>query len=128
MTRLLPEQGRIFHSNHYLSDELRGEERSIGDRLRNSEIRYRRIAELADPVSGPMSRERIAGIMRDRQDPENAISVEFDDRHEFGEYMTVCGVIAEPEAGLLWVSAGPPSQRPYAAFGFQGADLPDHIL
>ena len=128
MVRLLPEQGRIFHSNHYLAEELRTEERSVGDRLRNSEIRYRRIAELADPASGVVSRGRIAEIMRDRQDPENAISVELDDRHEFGEYMTVCGVIAEPEAGLLWVSAGPPSQHPYAAAGFRGADLPDHTL
>lgn len=128
MVRLLPEHGRIFHSNHYLAEGFRGEERSVGDRLKNSEIRYRRIVELADAEAGPVSRARVAEIMRDRQDPENAISVEFDDRHEFGEYMTVCGVLAEPEMGLLWVSAGPPSASPYVAFGFQGADLPDHIL
>ena len=127
VSRLEPRSGRLFHSNHYLSSELAGAERSEGGRLRNSEIRYDRIRELAGD-GDPVSRERVAEVMRDRQDPRNAISVEFEDTHDFGEYMTVCGVMAEPEAGLLWVSAGPPSQHPFVPVGFSGAPVPGTTL
>ncbi|MDI6022172.1 C45 family autoproteolytic acyltransferase/hydrolase [Leucobacter sp. UT-8R-CII-1-4] len=128
MTRLEPIEGRLFHSNHYLASELQDAEKSDGDRLMNSEIRYQRMTELAGPGTAPVSLERLVEVMRDRHDPLNAISVEAGDSHEFGEYMTVCGVIAQPEAALLWVSAGPPSSNPYRPVGFEGAELPMRML
>lgn len=128
MAKLEPIDGRLFHSNHYLASELQDAELSDGDRLLNSEIRYQRMHELAGPGTGRMSIERLAEVMRDRHDPRNAISVEAGDSHEFGEYMTVCGVIAQPEAALLWVSAGPPSSNRYLPVGFTGAVLPEQTL
>lgn len=129
VVRITSDAGRLFHSNHYLLPDFAEDERSEGQRLANSRIRYRRIAELAaETPDGEVTVPRVAEIMRDRQDPQNALSVEQGDRDAFGDYMTVCGVIAEPEAGRLWVSAGPPSQHPYAAVGFSGASLPDALV
>lgn len=128
MRSLLPERGMLFHSNHYLSEEFAADERSEGERLHNSHVRYERITELAQSAADGISLASVAAIMRDREDPVNAISVEFEDTHDFGEYMTVCGIIAQPELGMLWVSDGPPSQERYAPVAFEGVDVPDALL
>jgi len=127
---LLPRDGVLVHSNHYLADDLVAEEASRGEYLENSRVRLARIRSLVGAVEGRLGPAEMARIMRDRADAPDALSVEARDLPDEiappeGHYMTVCAVIAAPGKGRMWVTAGPPSRAVYVPYTF--AHLPQEL-
>ncbi|WP_232663979.1 C45 family autoproteolytic acyltransferase/hydolase [Pseudonocardia sp. TRM90224] len=120
---LRPVDGLLSHTNHYLAPELADEERSVEKYLRNSRTRHERVSGLLREHHGAITPEVMGSIMRNRDDAPDALSVQERDDPDRGDtapehYMTVTGVIAEPAAGRMWVTAGPPSQAAYVEYSF----------
>ena len=115
--RLTPTDGRLIHSNHFLSPELLGEERaSAGDQL-NSQQRLARLQQLIDGDFGNLDVDRLKGYLRDRQNYPDPICIEPGDPGQ-GDEMTVASVITEPGRRCFWAAVGPPSQNPYQRYSF----------
>lgn len=116
---LHPVDGLLAHSNHYVSERLAHHEQTSW--LENSVIRLNRVQELL-VVTDALDARSMAVILRDRDDPRNALSIHpEDDGVDDGtgsRNMTVTSVIAEPALGRIWVSAGPPSRAGYRSYGF----------
>jgi isopenicillin-N N-acyltransferase-like protein len=115
--RLIPTDGRLIHSNHFLSPELLGEERSCAGDQMNSQKRLSRLQQLIDGEFGSLDVDRLKGYLRDRQTYPDAVCLEPGDPGQ-GDEMTVASVIAEPAGGCLWAAVGPPSRNRYQRYSF----------
>ncbi len=119
---LRPVAGLLAHSNHYLSERLRSFERTPW--LENSEIRLSRMLTLLGDAE-QLDPQGMAAILRDRDDPENALSIHPEDSGPAdgagSRNTTVTSVIAEPAHGRIWVSDGPPSRSRYRSYAFAEA-------
>lgn len=115
--RLTTTDGRLIHSNHFLSPDVLGEERaSTGDQI-NSQQRLARMQQLIDGEFGSLDVDRLKGYLRDRQTYPDAVCIEPGDPGQ-GDEMTVASVIAEPAGGCLWAAVGPPSRNAYQRYSF----------
>jgi len=115
--RLTSTDGRLIHSNHFLSPELLGEERATpGDQM-NSLQRQIRLQQLIDGEYGSLDVDRLKGYLRDRQTYPDAVCIEPEDPGQ-GDEMTVASVIAESAGGCLWAAVGPPSRNQYQRYSF----------
>ena len=112
--------GTLAHSNHYVHPELQECERADEVWLANSRRRLARMRALLSEQYGKLDPPAIAEILRDRHDAPDALSVLASDVAQPGEtpYMTVTSVIAEPAAGRIWVTPGPPSEARYTEYSF----------
>lgn len=122
LAELRPVDGVLTHANHYMSPQLLDEERAKPSSLRNSRARQRRIDMLMTERAGDLSPQSVSAIMRDREDAPDALSRTAQDCDQanpsWAEEITVASFIAEPSAGRMWVSAGPPSESPYYEYSF----------
>jgi isopenicillin-N N-acyltransferase-like protein len=115
--RLIPTDGRLIHSNHFLSPELLGEERaSTGDKM-NSQQRLLRLQQLIDGEFGSLDADKLKSFLRDRQTYPDPICIEPGDLGQ-GDEMTVVSVIAEPASRCIWAAVGPPSRNRYQRYSF----------
>jgi len=118
---LEPEDGLLVHSNHYLADDLTGEERAEPARLENSRTRLDRIRVLLAGRRGELDAGSVADVFRDRATLPHAICVLPEDR-EGVDTITFASVVAEPGKGRVWVCSGPPSENDYRCFSFAGGE------
>lgn len=116
-----PEDGLLAHSNHYVAEELAGEERADPSGLENSRTRLDRIRQLLASRRGELDARAVAELFRDRANFPHALCVLPGDR-EGTDTITFASVIAEPSRGRMWVSSGPPSESDYACFSFADGD------
>ncbi|GIN95665.1 acyl-CoA--6-aminopenicillanic acid acyl-transferase [Siminovitchia terrae] len=121
---LKPKDGILAHANHYLSNELANEERSKGYLLNNSKIRQQRMEQLLLEKKGEITVEILKEIMRDRENYPNCLCQAPGDESmqapgdSGGDIVTFASVIAEPEAGRMWVAMGPPNEYEYHPYSF----------
>lgn len=115
-----PQDGLLAHANHYLSAELRDEERSPERSWANSAARQARIEALLAAERGRLDLARMEAIMRDRAGLPDAICDAPGD-NEF-DSSTVASVIAAPALGQLWVAVGPPDRHPYQRYRFSAVE------
>lgn len=111
---LSSKDGYLVHSNHYLCDELAAEERSEGEELRNSKIRFERMIELIESHPGPLAIEDLKKFLRDRGTARDAICRFSSDGDT--DLATIAGVIAEPVEGRLHIAAGPPAHNRFKTY------------
>lgn len=117
---LLPQHGLLAHANHYLSAELRTEERSPERYRVNSIARQGRIDALLAANHGRLNLTRMQAIMRDRAGLPDAICDAPGD-NEF-DSSTVASVIAAPARRELWVAVGPPDRHQYRCYTFSAVE------
>jgi len=111
-------QNDVFvHSNHFLTPELLGEEKSNGQDLHNSKVRLERLQKLLTNNHGYLGAEKIKSLLSDRETFPDVLSIEPGDTPD-SDYITFASIIAEPTVGQLWVASGPPSLSPYQQFSF----------
>jgi isopenicillin-N N-acyltransferase-like protein len=115
--RLTSQNGRLIHSNHFISPDTRTEERSSPGELQNSRTRLTRLQNLIDSEFGAIDINRIQSFLRDRATYPHPVCVEPGDPGQ-GDEMTVASVIAAPACEQLWVAVGPPSQYSYRCYTF----------
>lgn len=111
--RLHPRDGRLAHTNHFLS-RLRGHERADADWLRNSRHRLARVNALLADAEQPLGVDDLARILRDREGAPDAVChVPGEGREELS---TVASTIAETAERRLWVAVGAPHSAPYRPY------------
>lgn len=110
------EEGLLCHSNHYLSEKLKCDERQHGKSLENSLSRYNRMAELLHIYDGKHNEDTMKIILRDRTG-KYPISRQLGDDSET-DTITAASVIGEPEIGKILVAIGPPHQYEYKEYRF----------
>ncbi|WP_372814313.1 C45 family autoproteolytic acyltransferase/hydolase [Paenibacillus sp.] len=113
---LLPDDGILVHSNHFIGSDLQKEERLSGHQLVNSRIRQSRMKELLVGRKGELNADVMQDILRDRQTYPHTLSAMPED--DGTDNMTVASVIAEPDEGRLWIAVGPPHQYNYKMYAF----------
>jgi isopenicillin-N N-acyltransferase-like protein len=106
--RLTSPNGRLIHSNHFISPDLLDEERSSPGDLKNSHTRLSRFQHLIDNA-----------YLRDRVTYPDPVCSELGDPGQ-GDEMTVASVIAEPAKQCIWAAIGPPSLNIYKCYTFTG--------
>lgn len=116
--RLITPNGRLIHSNHFISPELLDEERSLPGDLMNSHARLSRFQHLVDNEFGNIDTGTIQTYLRDRVSYPDPVCSELGDPGQ-GDEMTIASVIAEPAHMRLWAAVGPPSQNPYRCYSFK---------
>lgn len=112
--RLDPQNGVLVHSNHFLDESMRDEERAEGDRFENSCRRYDRMRELIESERGNISVESAMRFFRDRENAPDAICRHLGDGP--GDYITFASVIARPSVGELYVAPGPPDRHDFTRY------------
>ncbi len=121
---LHPHDGLLAHSNHFLSDELREEERQRPLRLENSQHRYHRMDELLRRHHGSLDMPTMQRILRDRGNVPNALCIAPGDEED--DNITFASVIAQPTIGRLTVAVGPPHEHDYISYEFEDATADVH--
>ena len=106
-------EGRQVHTNHFLSPGMRPFEASLPAELANSVARFDRMGALVEAGKGAMTVERLQEAWRDHANAPDSICAHRrpdDDDHTFAS------LIAQPEAGKIWVACGPPCAHPYIGY------------
>ncbi|MFD1413275.1 C45 family autoproteolytic acyltransferase/hydolase [Oceanobacillus jeddahense] len=118
--RIDSSNGLLEHSNHFISEELKVEERKTDEELENSEIRLLRMRELLRGNYGQLNVEKMQTILRDRKNaPHTLCRVPGDFGKDYGkDTITFASVIAEPSKGRLWIAIGPPNEYEYKCYSF----------
>ena len=116
--RLTSRDGRLIHSNHFISPEMLEEERASPGDLLNSHHRLSRLQLLIDGRFGTLDAGTMQSFLRDRETYPNPLCIELGDPGQ-GDEMTVASVVAEPGRMRLWAAVGPPSQNPYKCYSFR---------
>lgn len=108
-----PEQGMLYHSNHFICDELLAEERSKGTFLYNSQARLKRIKHLMNDNHGRINKEVMQTILSDREGEPDCICMNADGNNES---VTFSSIIAVPSEREIWISSGPPHLNEYKRY------------
>lgn len=121
---LQPEGGLLAHSNHFVGENLLGEEERTGEPLRETQDRLKRIRDLLGADRGRLDMGAMQAIFRDRASlPHPICRMPGDDDSDI---ITFASVIAEPTKGRIWVSVGPPNEHEYRAYTFSTqSETPD---
>ncbi len=114
--RLDPERGLLAHTNHYLAEELLGEERYAGPGLVNSHRRLERMRELLALHRTRLNVETLQMILRDRANMPDPICRM--PGEEDPDIVSFTSIIAEPAKRRLWVAVGPPNLHPFQCYEF----------
>ena len=105
------EEGFIVHSNHFLCERWIPTEKLL-DELPDSKPRYRRIRSLVQQDYGALSVDKMKAILSDHDGYPTSIC-----RHSSnGDITTAASMIAEPERGLMHISAGNPCEGEYHVY------------
>lgn len=110
-------EGSFFHSNHFISPELRGSEKLL-PLIPDSEWRLQRGNELvnAKDLNGDSDLLALArAILRDHGNPPSSICRHKAEKSVYGtdQWMSVASVIAEPEERRIHVAFGNPCENHY---------------
>ncbi|WP_103104910.1 C45 family autoproteolytic acyltransferase/hydolase [Brevibacillus reuszeri] len=123
-TMVYPKNGLLVHANHYISEELREEERLKGELLENSRVRLDRMRVLLEEKRGQLNAEVMQDLLRDRETYPHTLCVMPGDtsylptEDKRSDIITFASVIAEPTKGQLRVAIGPPNQFEYKTYTF----------
>ncbi len=106
-------QGRQVHANHVLSPQLRQCEDAQPAELANSVSRQGRMTALIEAARGHVTVDMLQAACRDHANAPDSICAHprFD-----GDEHTFASLIAEPEAGRMWVAKGPPCMHSYHVY------------
>ena len=118
-----PEGDRLFHTNHYLCDALKADERLLAI-LPDSEARYEAGRKLLDDIDAAGDLVAAAkDVLRDHHNYPSSICRHRAKVSEYDgdQWMTVASLVAEPSAGRLHVCFGPPCQGRYRTFAMTPA-------
>lgn len=100
-------QGIYTHANNVLSQTgLKRHQVADRDYVRASGRRSSRLAELLASNRARLTPQLVMSAMSDHQDYPRGIC-----NHESDNFCTTAAVVAEPETGRLWVTAGPPCEN-----------------
>lgn len=75
---------------------------------------------LLEERHGELDPAAMQDILRDRASGIDCLCRHADDYPEW-DTMTFASIIAQPTAGRMWVSAGPPDENAYVEYGFTAA-------
>ncbi len=120
--RLNPERDLLAHSNHYIAESLRHEERVSDSYLPNTETRLSRMRELLNEHHGQLNATTMQTILRDRATYPNTLSRALGDAAN-SDTITFASVIAAPSRGEMWVAVGPPHEHDYHHHAFGTAPI-----
>lgn len=118
-TRQPDEQGRLWITNHFVTDELQAVGTTAADNP-GSDQRYRRLEQLLDQHHGAITPQVAAAIMGDRIDPDTGEEQEPGDG-TIARDDNLHSVVSRPGEGLLWVAMAPPPAS--ATADYVGLDL-----
>jgi isopenicillin-N N-acyltransferase-like protein len=104
--------GMLVHTNHFISPELAGIDRSIPS---SSCHRLERMTELLETADKPLVVEDLQGFFRDHAEYPGSICAH---PREAGAGKTVASLISEPAAGRLHATFGSPCERAYVTYTF----------
>ena len=106
------EEGFIAHTNHFLCQRWIPTEKLL-EQLPDSKPRYKRIRSLIERDYGSLSVEKMKGFLSDHHDYPTSIC-----RHSMDgkDIETAASIIAEPERGLMHISAGNPCEHEYCMY------------
>ncbi len=104
-------EGFIVHANHFLCERWIPTEKLLDD-LPDSKPRYRRIRSLVQQDYGALGVDKMKAILSDHDGYPTSIC-----RHSSnGDITTAASMIAEPERGLMHISAGNPCEGEYQVY------------
>ena len=110
-------EGSFFHSNHFISDELRDQEKLL-PLIPDSRSRLRRGNELVQAVDRDGRDDLLdaaKAILRDHHNPPSSICRHKAEKSAYGtdQWISVASVIAEPAERRLHVAFGNPCENDY---------------
>lgn len=108
-----PNNGMLYHSNHFICEELLEEERSKGRFLTNSKARLNRMEQLMKENHGRINKDVMQAILSDREGVPDCICMNADGDNES---VTFSSVIAIPSKREIWITSGPPNKNEYKRY------------
>lgn len=110
--KILPEKSYFVHTNHFLCDRLKEEDRQHGSRLENSHTRLNKMTKLIEQHAGKIDVETLQEMLSNRETLPHCINQMPKDQEEIlesnvTEIVTVASIIADPKNGDFWIAAGP---------------------
>lgn len=116
---LTAEDGRLFHTNHYVCERFRGDERLL-DILPDSTVRRAQGAARLEEIDVGEDDlfEQVKSVLKDHQNHPSSICRHRAEtsRYDSDQWMTVASLVADPAAGRVDVAFGPPCETDYQTF------------
>lgn len=118
---LLPEDGILTHSNHYLCPELKHvDTRKSGSAL--TLIRHARARRLMARESGTITLETYKRVLRDHFSYPQAICRHPDESDPLADRtMSAASILMDLDTGEMQIAAGPPCENEYQTLNVTGA-------
>lgn len=103
----------LVHSNHFIHPRMLKYETSSEEELRDSFMRYDRLAELIRQNKGRIDSEMIKGFLRDHMNQPNCICVHMSKE---GDYHTFASIINHLCDNIFEVAKGAPCSKEYKKY------------
>jgi isopenicillin-N N-acyltransferase-like protein len=111
-----PRRGALAHSNHFLEPVHLGVDEPASERRPHTYTRMERMRSLLDTYR-PLSVKSLQVCLRDHDNhPDSVCRHEHPDDPPEEACVTVISAIMDLEDRSLWISDGPPCERPYTQF------------
>ena len=111
----LPRDGRLVHTNHFLSLPRGLDEVSVYA-MPDSLVRLQRAEAALDEASGGWDVKAIGELLADHADWPSAVCCHPDPREQSAlRWATVMSVVMDLAAGQLWLASGNPCTQPFEA-------------
>ena len=110
---LLPEQGVLLHTNHFLSPRFDGTDVSLWA-MPDSAVRLLRCRSVLETAARPYAAESIERMLADHANYPNSVCCHPDDRdHPQEQGATVASLIMDLDEQKMWLADGNPCEVPY---------------
>jgi isopenicillin-N N-acyltransferase-like protein len=118
---LHPENGLLFHTNHFLSPRLQGGDKGILE-SDNTLLRYGRVTRLLRAQAGQLTAEVLKSILSDHSNSPKSICRHPDPTQpEIERSATLASMIVDLTAGEMHVTFGEPCQAEYYVVSLKGS-------
>ena len=119
---LLPENGFLAHTNHFLAPNLLSRFRDHGKSLLPDTFhRLSRMSSLIRGAGGPVDLPLCRAFLSDHRNAPDSICRHEDPRDPAGKQLaSVYSVVMDLEGGILWLSDSNPCSSEFFPYGFHG--------
>lgn len=110
-----PEQGVLFHTNHFIAQRFDGTDVSVWA-MPDSPLRLQRLRSMLDSHDGPIGVDEVQGWLGDHANHPAGVCCHPDEALPMLEQdATVVSVVMDLTAGRMWVADGRPCDTPFRA-------------